>query len=55
MLIKIKLFCRNIRRRIGSGEEIDLIADSIGLRFGKANNWYETRYNKTCNNRPWKS
>lgn len=52
--MKIKLFCRNIRRRIESGEEIDLIADSTGLRFGKASNWYETKYNKTCNNRPWK-
>ncbi|UCM94704.1 MAG: transposase [Candidatus Megaira endosymbiont of Mesostigma viride] len=34
--IRIKLFCQNIRRRIESGEEIDLIADSTGLRFGKA-------------------
>jgi len=52
--IKIKQFCQNIRRRIESGEEIDLIADSTGLRFGKASNWYETKYNKSCNNRPWK-
>ncbi len=45
--IKIKLFCQNIRRRIASGEEIDLIADSTGLRFGKASHWYETKYNRS--------
>jgi hypothetical protein len=52
--IRIRVFCRNIRKRIESGEEIDLIADSTGLRFGKASHWYETKYNKSCNNRPWK-
>jgi len=52
--IRIKLFCQNIRRRIESGEEIDLIADSTGLRFGKAGHWYKTKYNKSCDSRPWK-
>ncbi len=52
--IKIKLFCNKARNRIELGEEIDLIADSTGLRFGKASHWYETKYNKSCNNRPWK-
>lgn len=52
--IRIKLFCQNICRRIESGEEVDLIADSTGLRFRKASHWYETKYNKNCNNRPWK-
>ena len=52
--IRIKLFCNKARRRIESGEDIDLIADSTGLRFDKASNWYETKYNKSCNNRPWK-
>lgn len=54
MPIRIRLFCRNIRRRIETGEEIYLIPDSTGLRFGKGSHWYETKYKKSCNNKPWK-
>ena len=52
--IKVKQFCNKICRRIKNGEPIDLIVDSTGLTFGKASNWYETKYNKPCNTKPWK-
>ncbi len=32
---------------------ISLILDSTGLRFNTASNWYETKYNKVCKNKPW--
>lgn len=52
--VHVKQLCKNLRKRIQNGEKIDMIADSSGLRFGKASHWYETKYNKSCNNRPWK-
>lgn len=52
--IEVKQFCNKIYRRIRNGEAIDLIVDSTGLKFGKASYWYETKYNKPCDNRPWK-
>ncbi|RYE18868.1 MAG: IS5 family transposase [Sphingobacteriaceae bacterium] len=52
--IKVKQFCNKICKKIKDGETIDLIVDSTGLTFGKASDWYETKYNKLCDNRPWK-
>lgn len=52
--IEVKQFCNKIQSRIKNGEAIDLIVDSTGLTFGKASNWYETKYNKPCTNKPWK-
>lgn len=52
--IKVKQFCNKLCQRINNGESIDLIVDSTGLSFGKASHWYETKYNKPCNNKPWK-
>ena len=52
--IEIKQFCNKLVSKLKDGEAIDLIADSTGLKFGKASRWYETKYNKPCNNRPWK-
>ncbi|MDX2049872.1 MAG: hypothetical protein SFT93_01635 [Rickettsiaceae bacterium] len=28
--------------------------NSTGLTFGKASHWYEAKYNKPCDNKPWK-
>ena len=52
--LEIKQFCNKLCSRIKNGEAIDLIVDSTGLRFGKASNWYQNKYNKTCDNTPWK-
>lgn len=52
--IAVKQFCNKICTKIKNGEAIDLIVDSTGLTFGKASHWYETKYNKPCNNKPWK-
>jgi len=52
--VEVKQFYNKIVTTIKNGEAIDLIVDSTGLTFGKASNWYETKYNKPCNNKPWK-
>ena len=52
--IEVKQFCNKICKKVRDGESIDLIVDSTGLKFGKASDWYETKYNKPCDNRPWK-
>lgn len=52
--IEVKQFCNKLYSKLKNGEAIDLIVDSTGLKFGKASDWYETKYNKPCNNRPWK-
>jgi Transposase DDE domain len=52
--VEVKQFCNKLSTKLKNGEAIDLIADSTGLAFGKASNWYETKYNKPCTNRPWK-
>lgn len=52
--VEVKQFCNKLRNRIKNGDAIDLIADSTGLTFFNASNWYETKYNKPCTNRPWK-
>lgn len=52
--LKTKQFCNNLSRKFKNGESIDLAVDSSGLRFAKASYWYETKYNKTCNKKPWK-
>lgn len=52
--LEVKQFCNKICDRIKNGESVDLIVDSTGLRFGKASHWYQTKYNKPCDNRPWK-
>jgi Transposase DDE domain len=52
--LEVKQFCNKLCKRIKNGEVIDLIADSTGLTFGKASHWYETKYNKPCDNKPWK-
>lgn len=52
--IKVKQFCNKLCKRVKNGEAIELLLDSTGLTFGKASQWYETKYNKACNKKPWK-
>ena len=52
--VKIKLYCEKIVDRVNKGESITLILDSTGMRFGKASHWYEEKYGKPCDNRPWR-
>jgi hypothetical protein len=51
--VEVKQFCNNLKRRLDAGEDVSLILDATGLRFGRASHWYETKYNKACKNRPW--
>ena len=50
--IEVKQSCNKLKRRIDAGEDVSLILDATGLRFGRASHWYETKYNKACKNRP---
>ena len=52
--LKVRQFCDKLAKRIAQGEPIDLIFDSTGLRFGKANHWYQTKYGKPCKQTPWR-
>ena len=51
--IEVKQFCNKLKQRLTAGEDVSLILDATGLRFGRASHWYETKYNKACKNRPW--
>ncbi|WP_338141708.1 transposase [Rickettsia felis] len=51
--LEVKQFCNKLAGRIKNGEAISLILDSTGLRFNTASNWYATKYNKVCKNKPW--
>jgi hypothetical protein len=50
---EVKQFCNKLKDKIAAGEPVSLILDATGFRFGRASHWYETKYNKTCKNRPW--
>jgi len=52
--LKIKQFCDKLACCVLQGEKVTLIFDSTGLRFGKASHWYETKYDKPCDRKPWK-
>lgn len=52
--LKVRQFCSRLAKRIAQGESITLIFDSTGLCFGKASHWYETKYGKPCDQRPWR-
>jgi len=52
--VEVQQFCDRVCKRIKNGDPVTIIADSTGLRFGKASHWYETKYNKPCDNKPWK-
>lgn len=52
--LEVKQFCEKVAKRLEKGEKITLILDSTGLRFGKASHWYETKYGKSCSQKPWR-
>jgi hypothetical protein len=52
--LKVRQFCEKLAKRTEHGELITLIFDSTGLRVGKASHWYETKYEKPCNQTPWR-
>lgn len=52
--LSIKQFCNKLASKVRNGDKLDLIVDSSGMRFSKASYWYETKYNRPCNKRPWK-
>ncbi|WP_198027147.1 transposase [Candidatus Paracaedibacter symbiosus] len=52
--VKVRQFCNKLAKQIAGGESITLILDSTGFRFGKASHWYETKYGKPCNQKPWR-
>lgn len=52
--LKVQQFCDGIVGRMERGEAVSLIVDSTGLRFGKASQWYETKYEKECTQKPWR-
>jgi hypothetical protein len=51
--VEVKQFCNKLKIKLDAGEDVSLILDATGLRFGRASHWYETKYNKACKNRPW--
>ena len=52
--LKVRHFCQTLAKRLGQGERLSLIFDSTGLRFGKASHWYEAKYDKPCDQKPWR-
>ena len=52
--VRIKQYCEKIVDRVNKGESVTLIFDSTGMRFGKASHWYEEKYGKPCDNKPWR-
>lgn len=51
--VKVKHFCKDVVKRLEAGEDVELICDSTGMRFGKASYWYAQKYGKAPKNRPW--
>ena len=54
MSIKVKHYCNKAVKRAKSGEKVDLLVDSTGMRFDKAGEWYEEKYGKKSKKRPWR-
>lgn len=52
--LRVRHFCDKLAKRIEQGEPISLIFDSTGLRFGKASHWFETKYGRPCDQKPWR-
>jgi hypothetical protein len=49
-----RLCCDKVSARLQKGEFASLLMDSSGFRFDKASYWYETKYNKPCEQKPWR-
>ncbi len=52
--IQVRHYCDKVAARLQKGESVSLIMDSSGFRFDKASQWYETKYNKPCDQKPWR-
>src|SRR4051794_10408255 len=50
----VKPRCDRSAQRFADGEAVTIIIDSSGLRFGCANQWYETKYGEKANQTPWR-
>lgn len=46
--------CKQLARRLASGEAITMIVDSTGLSFGRASEWYEQKYGRKATQTPWR-
>jgi len=51
---EVKHYCQKIVDKLERGEDVTLIVDSTGMSFSKASHWYETKYGKPCEIRPWR-
>lgn len=54
MTINVRHYCNNAVKKASDGEKVDLIADSTGMKFDKAGDWYEEKYGKRSKKRPWR-
>ena len=54
MSLEVKHYCQKAVSKANNGEEIDLIVDSSGMRFDKAEKWHEEKYDKKAKKRPWR-
>ena len=52
--VKVRHYCDKVAARLQKGESVSLLMDSGGFRFDKASHWYETKYNKPCDQKPWR-
>ena len=52
--VKVRHYCDKVAQRLQKGEAVSLILDSSGMRFDKARGWYEEKYGKPCDQRPWR-
>ena len=52
--VQVRGYCDKVVGRLQKGESVSLIMDSSGFRFDKASDWYETKYCKACENKPWR-
>jgi hypothetical protein len=52
--LQVRHYCDQVAARLQKGESIPLIVDSTGMRFDKASHWYEGKYHKPCDSKPWR-
>ena len=52
--LKIKQFCKTLKKRLDKGETIDLIVDSTGIKFNNAMEWYNQKYGKKNERSVWR-
>ena len=52
--VPVRHYCEKVAARLQKGEPVSLIMDSSGFKFDKASHWYETKYHKPCEQKPWR-